>query len=91
MVTYITFALRTKLLCVMTFARHLAGVAWDKFTILVVALQLYSGARFSFEAVGGQSPFHVRYSVSCQDSSVFFIAITFFKHLINFLTPRITK
>ena len=63
MVTYITFALRTKLLCMMTFARHLTGVAWDKFTILVVALQLYSGAGFSFEAGGGQSPFHVRYSV----------------------------
>ena len=63
MLIYITFALRTKLLCMMTFARHLTGVAWDKFTILVVALQLYSGAGFSFEAGGGQSPFHVRYSV----------------------------
>ena len=40
MVTHKTFALRTKLLCMMTFARHLTGVAWDKFTILVVALQL---------------------------------------------------
>ena len=63
MVIYITFALRTKLLCMRTFARHLTGVAWDKFTILVVALQLYSGAGFSFEAGGGQSPLHVRYSV----------------------------
>ena len=58
MVTYLKFALRTKLLCMMTFARHLTGVAWDKFTIPVVALQLYS-----FGAGGGQSPFHVRYSV----------------------------
>ena len=45
----------------MTFARHLTGVAWGKFTIPVVALQSYSGAGFSFEAGGGQSPFHVRY------------------------------
>ena len=63
MVTYITFALRTKLLCMMTFARHLTGVTWDKFTIQVVALKLYSGAGFSFEAGGGQSLFHVGYSV----------------------------
>ena len=34
MVTYITFALRTKLLCMMTFARHLTGVAWGKFTLV---------------------------------------------------------
>ena len=62
MVTYITFALRAKLLCMMTFARHLTGVAWGKFTIPAVTLQLlYSGAGFSFEAAGGQSPFHVRY------------------------------
>ena len=62
MVTYITFALRTKLLCMMTFARHLTGVAWGKFTIPAVTLQLYwSGAGFSFEAGGGQRPFHVRY------------------------------
>ena len=61
MVTYITFALRTKLLCMMTFARHLTGVAWGKFTIPTVTLQLYSGAGFSFEAGGGQRPFHVRY------------------------------
>ena len=61
MVTYITFALQRKLLCMMTFARHLTGVAWGKFTIPVVALQLFSGVGFSFEAGEGQSPFHVRY------------------------------
>ena len=62
MVTCITFALRTKLLCMMTFARHLTGIAWGKFTIPAVTLQLYwSGAGFSFEAGGGQRLFHVRY------------------------------
>ena len=60
MVTYITSALRTKLLCMMTFARHLTGVAWDKFTIPTVTLQLYSGAGFSFKAGEGQRPFRVR-------------------------------
>lgn len=40
MVTYITFGLRTKLLCMMTFARHLTGVACGKFTIPTVTLQL---------------------------------------------------
>ena len=76
MVTYITFALRTKLLCMMTFARHLTGVAWGKFTIPAVTLQLYSGAGFSFEAGGGV---------------VFLFFIIFFKHLLNLLTPTITE
>jgi len=61
MVTYITFALRAKLLCMTTIVRHLTGVAWGKFTVPAVTLQLYSGARFSFEAAGGQTPFHVRH------------------------------
>ena len=61
MVTYITFALRTKLLCMFTFARHLTGVIWGRFTTPVVALQLYSGAGFSFEAGVGQRTFLVRY------------------------------
>ena len=90
MVTYITFALRTKLLCMMTFARHLTGVAWGKFTIPAVTLQLYSGAGFSFEAGGGQRPFHVRYFDA--NIRVFFLFfIIFFKHLLNLLTPRITE
>ena len=61
MVTYITFALRAKLLCMTTFARHLTGVAWDKFTFPAVTSQLYSGAGFSFEAAGAQNPSHVRH------------------------------
>ena len=90
MVTYITFALRAKLLCMMTFARHLTGVAWGKFTIPPVTLQLYSGAGFSFEAGGGQSPFHTRYFDA--NIRVFcFINTIFFKHLMNSLNPRITE
>lgn len=69
-VTYITFALRTKLLCMTTFARHLTGVAW---AIPTVTVQLYSRTGFSFEAGGGQRRFHVPYF----DAN---------KHLMNLLT-----
>ena len=79
MVTYITFAVRTKLLCMVTFARHLTGVAWGKFTIPTVTLQLYSGAGFFFAAGGGQRPFHVWYF----DAN---IRVFFFYSLLYFLS-----
>ena len=69
MVIYITFALRTKLLCIMTFAWHLAGVAWDKFAIPPVTLQLYSGAGFIWS---WRTPEPIPCPVIwCQYSSVF--------------------
>ena len=48
MVTYITFALRTKLLCMMTLARHLTVLAWGKFTIPTVTLQSILRSRVFF-------------------------------------------
>ena len=81
MVTYIKFALQTKLLFMMTFAGHLTGVAWGKFTIPVVTLQLYSGAGFSFQAGGGQSPCHIRYFDA--KIRVFFFIFCYYNFLSN--------